>query len=106
MSKTFKFGDGHSAKGSRWDVRRNGRQSIWTREDLYYAVQAFCKTHTPQEAVEIFYQCARVKRPEDVPTYAFGAVIGMLARLLSDRLFEFEIEHRSVLKLPAKKDDT
>ncbi len=100
MSKTFKFADGHCASGARWDVRRGGRPAVWTRSDLNYAVSAYCRNHTAEQAAEIFYHCCRVKHPDHVPSYAFGTVIAMMVSEMSDRPNEDEVAHRPTLRLP------
>ena len=99
MSKTFKFSDGLAASGDRLDVRRGRRPAVWSREDLNYAVVAYCKNHSPQQLVEILYHCARVTHPNHVPSYAFGAVIGMIAQEITDRPYEDEVAHRPSLRL-------
>ena len=100
MSKTFKFSDGLAASGDRLDVRRGRRPAIWSRDDLNYAAVAYCRNHTPQQLVEILYHCARVTHPNHVPSYAFGAVIGMIAQEITDRPSEAEVAHRPPLRLP------
>ena len=107
MSKTFKFGDGNAPNGARWDIRRGSHRppAVWTRADLNYTFAAYCRTHTADQASEIFYHCARVTHPDHVPNYAFGAVISMMAQELADRPDEAEVEHRPTLRLPVKKDN-
>lgn len=100
MSKTFQFSDGQSANGAWLDVRPGGRPAIWNRNDLNYAVVAYCKTHSPDQLVEILHHCARVTHPDHVPSYAFGAIIGMIAQELADRPSEAEVAHRPPLRLP------
>ena len=102
MSKTFKFSDGQGASGQRFDVKRGGRQAIWNRTDLNYAVVAYCRNHSPEQLVEILYHCARVTHPDHVPNYAFGAVMGMIAQELTERPYEDEVAHRPTLRLPPR----
>jgi hypothetical protein len=111
MSKTFQFGDGNSPNGAHLDARRSrplnqvreGQSATWTRADLYSAVLTYCKTHTKEEATDIFYHCCRAKHPDDVPNYAFGTVIGMMVQEMTDRPHESEVAHRPpVLRLPRK----
>lgn len=99
MSKTFKFSDGHAACGQRFDVRRGGRPAVWTRAELNYAVVAYCRNHSPQQLVEILYHCARVTHPDHVPSYAFGAVMSMIAQEITERPYEEEVAHRPSLRL-------
>lgn len=99
MIKTFKFSDGLAASKHRLDVKRGGRPAIWSRTDLNYAVVAYCRNHSPQQLVEILYHCARVTHPGHVPSYAFGAVMSMIARELTDRPYEDEVAHRPTLRL-------
>ncbi len=101
MNKPFTFGDGQAAGGAKLDARLGKRPAIWTRDDLNYAVRAYCKTHTQQQAVEIFYHCCRVMRPGMVPSYAFGAVIGMMAQELTGRPWAAEASHTP----PTRRDD-
>ena len=98
MSKTFKFSD--SLGGHRFDARRGGRASIWSRTDLNYAVVAYCRNHSPDQLVEILYHCARVTHPDHVPSHAFGAIIGMIVQEITDRPHEDEVAHRPTLRLP------
>ena len=104
MSKTFKFSDGLAASGDRLDARRGRRPAIWNRADLVYAITAYCRNHSPQQLVEILYHCARVTHPDHVPTYAFGAIIGMIAQELADRPHEDEVAHRPSLRLRLARD--
>jgi hypothetical protein len=104
MSNTFKFSDGHSASGQPFDVRRGGRPAVWNRNDLNYAIKAYCRNHSPQQLVEILYHCARVIHPTLVPSYAFGAIIGMVAQELTERPYEYEVAHRPQLRLPLARN--
>jgi hypothetical protein len=104
MSKTFKFSDGLAAGGQHLDVKRGGRLAVWTRTDLNYAVVAYCRNHSPQDLVEILYACARVTHPDHVPSYAFGAIMGMIAQEITDRPHEEEVAHRPILRLPLARN--
>jgi hypothetical protein len=104
MSKTFKFGDGSAPNGAHLDVRGHRPSAVWTRGDLNYAVQAYCRNHTAEQATEIFYHACRVTHPDHVPDYAFGAVIGLLVVEITDRQYETEVAHRPTLRLPMRKD--
>lgn len=104
MSKTFKFSDGLAASGDRLDAMRGGRPAIWKRTDLNYAVVAYCRNHSAQQLVEILYHCARVTHPDDVPMYAFGSVMGMIAQEITDRPYEDEVAHRPTLRLPVARN--
>jgi hypothetical protein len=111
--KPFEFGDGQSASGSLWDVVHNGRHSVWNREDLFNAIRAFCTFHTDvpetvrskraEDVVGVLYRCCRVTRPEQVPSYAFGAVIGTLTQaMVGARPNKIQ---QPTLRLPARKDN-
>jgi hypothetical protein len=106
MSKTFKFGDGNAPGGARLDIRRDMRAHlrpvVWSRNDLNNAIQAYCRNHTASQASEIFYHVCRVTHPDRIPSYAFGAVIGLLATEMSYRPDEALIEHRPPLRLPPR----
>lgn len=98
MATTFEFADGGGAE--RVDTR-TGRAATWTRQDLEYAIVAFCKTHTPQRASDIIYQVCRATHPKAIPTYAFGAVIAAMAKEITGRPERGRVN----LRLPIKKDD-
>ena len=98
MSTTFEFADGGRAE--RYDTRTRS-VSTWTRPDLDYAILAFCKTHTPQRASEIFYRVCGKTLPSQIPPYAYGTVIAALAKEITGRPFRGELN----LRLPSNKDD-
>lgn len=98
MSTTFEFADGGRAEKP--DTRTNSVAS-WTREDLDYAILAFCKTYTPQRASEIFYRVCGKTHPRQIPPYAYGTIIAALAKEITGRPFRGALN----LRLPSNKDD-
>jgi len=115
MSKTFEFDDGQPCNS--YDTR-SGRVTTWTREEFVYAVNAYSKTKGPRQAAAIIQQICGMADPTMVPSYSFGAIIGIMAQQLTGRE---ERDHASnyrsnilgrvgrrthpLLKLPAPKDD-
>ena len=102
MIKIFEFSDGGRAE--RFDTA-TGRVATWTREDLDYSILAFCKSHTKEEAQKIFYHCCKVTHPSQIPVYAYGTIIAMIAQIVTQRPDKGAHDERPVLRLPQRKDD-
>ena len=115
MSKTFEFDDGQSR--NRYDTRW-GRVSQWTRQEFVYAYNAYSKAKGPRQAASIIQQMCGMADPTLVPSYAFGAIIGVMVQQLTDRdernhaseyrsniLGRVGRRTRPRLKLPVPKDD-
>lgn len=100
MSKTFEYADGGRAE--RFDTA-TGRCAAWSKEDLDYTILAFCTNHSAQEASTIFYRVCKVTHPSQIPPYAYGAVIAMMAEVLTRRPYRNEVTER--LRRPQRKDN-
>ena len=96
MSKTFEFDDGQpSGRDSQFDTR-SGKIPGWTRSDFVYAVQAYSKAKGPRQAASIIQQMCGMADPTLVPSYAFGAIIGVIAQqMITERDREHAADYKS-----------
>ncbi len=93
MSKTFEFDDGQPCNS--YDTR-SGSIAQWTRSDFVYAVQAYSKTKGPRQAASIIQQICGMADPTLVPSYAFGAIIGVMAQqMITERDREHAADYKS-----------
>lgn len=83
-----------------------------------YTLNAYIKAKGPRQAVAIIQQLSGMADPTMVPSYTFGAIIGLMAQQLTERTErDYASEYKSkilgrvgrrtrpLLKLPAPKDD-
>ncbi len=93
MSKTFEFDDGQPCNS--YDTR-SGSIAQWTRSDFVYAVQAYSRTKGPRQAASIIQQICGMADPTLVPSYAFGAIIGVMAQqMITERDREHAADYKS-----------